>query len=207
MLSSPSVTLFYEGALLGLSAAAQPGPFQAYLLAQSIRNGAPRTLPVALVPLASDPPLIAVVLVALSQVPASLLRALQIAGGAVVLWLAIGTLRALRRPPAAAAAREPPRGFLRATLLNFTNPNAWIFWSAVGGPALAGAWRAAPLHAAAFLAGFYLLLTGGSAALVLAAGSAGRLGHGLERGLGALSGVALLAFGAWQIAKGLAAAG
>ena len=201
------MTLFYEGALLGLSAAAQPGPFQAYLLAQSLRNGAPRTLPVALVPFASDPPVIAVVLLVLSQVPGSLLRALQIAGGAVVLWLALGTLRALRRPAGAVPAREPPRGFLRATLLNFTNPNAWIFWSAVGGPVLAGAWRAAPLHAAAFLSGFYLLLTAGNAALVLLAGAAGRLGHGLDRGLGALSGVALLAFGAWQIAKGLAAGG
>lgn len=200
--------LFYEGALLGLSAAAQPGPFQAYLLAQSVRNGGRRTLPVALVPFASDPPVIAAVLVALAQVPAPLLRALQLAGGGVVLWLAVATLRGLRRPPGdAPPARAPPRGFLRATLVNFTNPNAWIFWSAVGGPVLAGAWRAAPLHALAFLAGFYLLLTGGNAALVLAAGSAARLGRGLDRALAGVSGVALLAFGAWQIAKGLSGGG
>ena len=61
--------LFVEGAALGFSAAAQPGPLQAYLLAQSVRNGSARTLPVALVPLATDPPLIAVVLAVLAQVP------------------------------------------------------------------------------------------------------------------------------------------
>lgn len=201
------MTIFYEGALLGLSAAASPGPFQAYVLTQSLRNGAPRTLPVALVPLVSDPPVIAAVLLALSQVPAGLLQALQVACGLVVLWLAFSTLRALWRPPAAGAGREPPRGFLRAALLNFTNPNAWIFWSAVGGPVLAGAWRASPGRAGAFLAGFYLLLTGGNAALVLAAGSAARLGRGLDRGLAAVSGVALVAFGLWQLGKGLSGAG
>ncbi len=200
------MSILYQGALLGLSAAASPGPFQAYLLAQSLRNGAPRTLPVALVPLVSDPPVIAAVLVALSQVPGRLLEALQLVSGAVVLWLALATLRALWRPPAP-RAHEPPRGFLRAALLNFTNPNAWIFWSVVGGPLLVAAWRRAPLEAAAFLAGFYLLLTGGNAALILAAGSAGRLGHGLDRGLGAVSGLALLAFGAWQIARAISAMG
>jgi threonine/homoserine/homoserine lactone efflux protein len=200
------VSIVYQGALLGLSAAASPGPFQAYLLAQSLRSGAPRTLPVALVPLVSDPPVIVATLVALSSLPARLLDGLELASAAVVLWLAATTLRALWRPPPA-REREPPRGFLRAALLNFTNPNAWIFWSAVGGPVLAGAWRRAPLEAAAFLAGFYLLLTCGNAALVLLAGNARRLGHGLDRGLGAVSGLALLAFGAWQLARGLSALG
>ena len=66
MYASPSVTLFLTGAVLGFSAAAQPGPFQAYLLAQSAKNGAARTMPVALVPFVSDPIVIAVVLAILS---------------------------------------------------------------------------------------------------------------------------------------------
>ncbi|GAO04673.1 LysE family translocator [Anaeromyxobacter sp. PSR-1] len=197
------MTLFAQGALLGLSAAAQPGPYQAYLLAQSLRNGAVRTLPVVLVPLTSDPPVIAAVLVALAQVPAGLLRALQLLGGAVVLWLAFTALRGLRAPPAAPEAKAPPRGFWRAVLLNFTNPNAWIFWSAVGGPVLAAAWRDGPGDAGGFLAGFYAFLLGGNAALVAAAGGLGRLGPRTQRALTAVSGLALLAFGLWQLAKGL----
>jgi threonine/homoserine/homoserine lactone efflux protein len=192
------VKLFLEGALLGLWAALSPGPFQAYLLAQSIRNGAARTLPVAVVPLTSDPPVIAVVLLALSQVPAGLLRALGAVGGAVVLFLAATTLRGALRPSAAEAA-APPRGFVRAALLNFTNPNAWIFWSAVGGPVLATAWRERPALGLAFLAGFYVLLTAGNGALVLVAGGAARLGPRFQRALAAVSGMALLGFGAWQL--------
>lgn len=192
--------LFLEGALLGLYGSLSPGPLQAYLLAQSVRNGAVRALPIALVPLASDPPVIAAVLAALAQVPAGLLRALQLVGGAVVLWLAASTLRGAIRP-APVAAREPPRGFLRGALLNFTNPNAWIFWSAVGGPTLAAAWRVRPAEALAFLGGFYALLTAGNAGLVAVAGSAARLGPRFQRALAGVSGIALLGFGAWQLGK------
>jgi threonine/homoserine/homoserine lactone efflux protein len=196
------VTLFLSGATLGVSAAAQPGPYQAYLLAQSLRNGAPRTLPVALVPFVSDPAVIAVVLVILSRLPAGLLRGLQILGGAVVLWLAAATLRAARSG-VATEGRAPPRGFLRATLVNLTNPNAWMFWSLVGGPVLADAWRVAPPRALAFLFGFYAFLTGGNVALVWLASAASRLGPRFTRAVGILSGVALLAFGVWQLGRGL----
>ncbi len=197
--------LLLRGLALGLAAAAQPGPFQAYLLAQSLRNGAARTLSVALVPLASDPPVIAVVLAVLSQVPPGLLRALQIGGGVVVLWLAVGALRAAAAAPSAAAI-VPPRGFLRAAILNFTNPNAWIFWSLVGGPIVAEAWRADPGRALAFLGGFYLFLVGGNVLLVLAAGQAGRLGPRLGKALGLASGVVLAGFGLLQLTRGIAGA-
>lgn len=199
------VALFLRGLALGFGASAQPGPFQAYLLAQSLRNGAPRTLSVALVPLVSDPPVIAVVLAVLAQVPAGFLRALQIGGGAVVLWLGVGALRAAKaaRPQ---EERAPPRGFLRAALVNLTNPNAWIFWSLVGGPILAEAWRAGPARGLAFLAGFYLFLVGGNLLLVLLAGQARRLGDRFTRGLGLASGIVLAGFGLLQVGRGIAGA-
>lgn len=195
--------LFLEGAWLGLSAAAAPGPLQAYLLAQSVRNGAARTLPVACAPLATDPPLIAIVLAVLAQLPPGFLRALGIVGGLVVLWLGAGALRAARAPPAPPAARPPPSGFARALLVNFTNPNAWLWWSTAAGPILAAAWRASPLSAAAFLAGFYLLLLGGNALFVLLAARLAGAGPGVARALGAVSGVALLLFGGWRLARGV----
>jgi threonine/homoserine/homoserine lactone efflux protein len=202
------VALFLEGAALGFSAAAQPGPLQAYLLSQSARNGARRTLPVALVPLVTDPPLIAVVLAVLAQVPAGLVRVIGIAGGALVLWLGVGALRSARRTAAAPqAVRPPPTGFVRGLLVNLTNPNAWLYWSLAAGPILADAWRASPLGAGAFLAGFYLLLLGGNVAFVVLAGRAARSRPALARALGIASGVALVGFGAWRIVSGLAGSG
>jgi threonine/homoserine/homoserine lactone efflux protein len=197
--------LFLEGAALGFSAAAQPGPLQAYLLAQAARNGTARTLPVALVPLATDPPLIAVVLAVLAQVPPGFVRVLGVGGGALVVWLGVGALRAVRAP-APSSGRAPPAGFLRGMLVNLTNPNAWLFWSLAAGPILASAWRASPARAVAFLAGFYLLLCGGNLAFVLLAGRAARVGPGLARALAVASGVALVAFGVWRVANGILAA-
>jgi len=199
------LALAAQGALLGLSAAAQPGPFQGYLVAQAIRNGAARSLPLALVPFLSDPPVIAVVLLVLGQVPDDLVRWLGLMGGAVVLWLGVGTLRAAVAAPAVPDhdAAAPPRGLLRATLVNLTNPNAWLFWSLVGGPILTGAWRVSPLRGLTFLAGFYALLTGGNVALVLLAGRAAAAGPRLARTLGVASGLALLVFGVWQVVRAL----
>jgi threonine/homoserine/homoserine lactone efflux protein len=201
------VAIFLEGAALGFSAAAQPGPLQAYLLAQSVRNGAARTLPVALVPLVTDPPLIAVVLAVLAQVPPGLVRALGVAGGALVVWLGVGALRAARARAPAGAARAPEVGFVRGMLVNVLNPNAWLWWSLAAGPILAAAWRASPARAAAFLAGFYLLLVGGNVAFVLLAGRAARAGPRLARALALASGVALVLFGAWRIAMGVVGTG
>jgi threonine/homoserine/homoserine lactone efflux protein len=197
------VTIFLEGAWLGLSAAAAPGPLQAYLLAQSVRNGAARTLPVACVPLVTDPPLIAVVLAVLAQVPAGFVRALGVLGGAVVLWLGAGALRAAWAPPARAEGRAPPAGFVRAMAVNFTNPNAWLWWSGAAGPILVSAWHASPWDAASFLAGFYLLLIGGNLTFVLLASRLAGAGPRVARGLGLLSGAALVLFGAWRLARGL----
>jgi threonine/homoserine/homoserine lactone efflux protein len=197
------MAIFLDGAALGFSAAAQPGPLQAYLLAQSVRNGAARTLPVAFVPLVTDPPLIAVVLAVLSQVPAGLVRALGIAGGALVVWLGVGALRAARAPAAEAPARPPPAGFVRGMLVNVLNPNAWLWWSLAAGPILADAWRAAPSRAFLVLVGFYLLLVGGNVAFVLLAGRAARAGPRLARALALASGAALVLFGAWRVVAGM----
>jgi len=194
---------------LGFSAAASPGPFQAFLLAQALANGALRSLPLALAPLASDGPIIALMLLVLARAPEGFLRVLQILGGLLLIWIAGGTFRALRAPasPAAPAppAERPARGFAKAVAMNALSPGPWVFWSTVSGPILVESWRASPASAASFLAGFYLLLCGGNMALVLLFSSARRLGPGPARVLTAASASVLLGFGVWQIARGIAA--
>src|SRR5512145_1796015 len=118
------MTPLVQGATLGLSGALSPGPLQAYMLAQAAKRGPWRTLPIALVPLVTDPVIIATVLLVLSRMPDGLLRALRVGGGAFVIWLGVNALRSLGRPPDAAPVREPPVGFVRAAFVNVTNPNA-----------------------------------------------------------------------------------
>jgi threonine/homoserine/homoserine lactone efflux protein len=196
------IALLLQGGGLGLSAAATPGPFQAVLVAESLRRGPIRSAPLALVPVASDAPVILVVTVALTQVPGGLLRALSAVGGAVLLWLGAAALGvAWRGEVSAGAGPGAPRGFARAVVVNVTNPNVWIFWGAVGGPILASAWRGATPGALAFLAAFYACLTAGNLALLALAGGLARLGPRASRALGLASGAALVGFGCWQLWK------
>lgn len=191
-----------QAAALGFSAAASPGPFQALLLERAAAAGPRRALRLALVPLCSDPPVVLACLFALSGLPPGLLTALQLLGGALLCWMGAGALRDLLRPAAAGAApAEALRGagFWRAALVNLLNPNAWLFWSLVGGPLLAAALRRGAGEAAAFLAAFYLPLTATNAALVAAFGAVGRLGPRAARGLGGISAVAFLALGLAQL--------
>jgi arginine exporter protein ArgO len=83
-----------QGIGYGLAAASQPGPFQTYIISQTLTRGWKRTLPAAFAPLISDGPIIFVCLLVLSQVPAWWQRSLYIIGGLFSfglyqLWLGI----------------------------------------------------------------------------------------------------------------------
>jgi threonine/homoserine/homoserine lactone efflux protein len=197
-------SLFTQGVTLGFSAAASPGPFQAFLLARASRAGIRRTLPLSLAPLVSDVPIVALVLLALSRVPEGFLRALEVAGGALLLWLARGSWRTTGE----AGPSAPPAGggagpFLQAVLVNATGPGPWIFWSTVCGPILSEAWRGGAAGAIAFLLGFYGMLVGGKAALVAVFGLAGRIGPRTARGLGLASATVMAGMGVLQLWRGL----
>ncbi len=198
-------SLFTQGVTLGFSAAAAPGPFQAFLFSEASRRGVRRTLPLALAPLLSDGPVVAVVLLLLARVPEGFLRALEVGGGAFLLWLARGAWVTAGEREGGATPAGPGTGgaFWRAAVVNAAGPGPWIFWSAVCGPILVGAWRDGALPALAFLSGFYATLVGGKAALVAAFGLAGRIDPRAARLLGLASALAMAAMGAVQLWRGL----
>jgi threonine/homoserine/homoserine lactone efflux protein len=196
-------SLFTQGATLGFSAAASPGPFQAFLLSRAARAGWRRTLPLALAPLVSDVPIVALVLLALTRVPAGLLRGLDVAGGLLLLWLAWRGLFTNGDEGPGPAPAEGRGAFLQAVLVNATGPGPWVFWSTVCGPILAGAWKGSPAGALAFLLGFYGMLVGGKAAIVAAFGLAGRIGPRAARALALASAAAMAVMGALQLWRGL----
>lgn len=198
-------SFFTQGVTLGFSAAASPGPFQAFLFTSASRVGVWRTLPLALAPLVSDGPIVAVILLALTGMPHGFLRGLEVVGGVFLVWLAWGAFRTVG--DAHGRSSRPPEGaagsFLRAAVVNAAGPGPWIFWSTVCGPILIEAWRAAPASGIAFLLGFYLLLVGGKAALVVAFGLAGRIGPRTARGLGLASAALMAGMGALQLWRGI----
>ena len=194
-----------QGIGFGFAAASQPGPFQTYLISQSISRGWRRTLPSALAPLLSDGPIIALCLLVLSQVPVWMEQVLYGVSGVFILYLAWGALRAWRTPPVLDVLEVEdglPMG--KAVVMNMLSPGPYIFWTLVTGPILVAGWRESPAYGLSFIGGFYLTLVGGLATIVLVFGLAARFGAGIKHAMLGVSAIALLLFGLYQLNKAIA---
>jgi threonine/homoserine/homoserine lactone efflux protein len=194
-----------QGIGYGLAAASQPGPFQTYLISQTLTRGWKRTLPAALAPLISDGPIISLCVLVLSQVPAWMTRFLYIAGGLFILYLAYGIYKSYKNFDAQIPAMESEtkQSLFKAVLMNFLSPGPYIFWTLVTGPILLRGWHEAPLNGIGFLAGFYFTLISSLAAIILIFGAAAKLGPKFNRALLGISAIALFFFGLYQLWLGL----
>jgi threonine/homoserine/homoserine lactone efflux protein len=134
-----------QGLSLGLSAAASPGPFQAFIIGQTLKNGWRRTLPAAFAPLISDGPIIALMVLLLTRMPPAVLRAIQIAGALYVLYLGWRTFQAFRQFRPVSVPDATGRTLWQAVAANFLSPGPYIFWSLLAGPILVRGWRQSPL--------------------------------------------------------------
>ena len=195
-----------KGLLLGGWAASQPGPLQAFLLSQTLKNGWRRTIWAAFAPLISDGPILVLVLLILTQMPDWFLTLLRIGGGFFLLYLAWGAYRAFQTTTADVLpeSESTQQGVLKAALMNFLSPNPYIFWGTIAGPILLDAWRETAVNGLAFFFGFYGALIGGFMAFVLLFASAKQLDARLNRILSGISAVALFLFGLYQLWQGLA---
>ena len=200
--------LLLQGLVLGATAAAQPGPFQAFLLSLIARGGWRAALPAAFAPLISDGPILILVLLVLTHMPSWVLAVLQIGGGVFLLYLAGGAWNSFRRGSAIVAggelaiAENVRANIPKAALMNFLSPSPYIFWATVAGPILVEAWRVRPAYGAAFLLGFYAALIGGLILFIVVFAGAGRLDDRVNRALGALSAVGLFGFSIYQLVVG-----
>ena len=194
-----------QGIGYGLAAAAQPGPLQTYLISQTLTRGWRRTLPVALAPLISDGPMVAICLLVLSQVPEWFQRVLYIVGGLFVLYLAYGAYKSWKNFDLQTTQAGPSaqKSVFKAALMNMLNPGPYIYWTLVAGPILIKGWRETPANGIGFVVGFYLTLVGGFAAMVLIFGTAAKLGPKVNRALLGISAIALLGFGLYQLWLGI----
>jgi threonine/homoserine/homoserine lactone efflux protein len=158
---------------IGVALAGAPGPVQAILLAESTRGGIPRGLRA----LAGVHGTFGLLMVSLAlglsvATPSGLvLRSLKVAGGALLVWLAVDGVRSGGQTASANAGRRTPPPEVRGSLAIVLNPGGWLFLGAVGSPLLATAARrggttSAVLAALALVAGaaagdFVIVLLGG----------------------------------------------
>lgn len=162
------------GSGLGLAAGLSPGPLLTLLVAVSIERGFQAGLRVAIAPLLTDAPIVALALLLLKDLPEAFLGGLTLLGGLFVASLGV---KAVRRkdlePPAEEISSTATRDLWQGAVVNFLNPQPWVFWMSVGAPTLVSGWRQNPFDAIGYLAGFYGFIVGSKIALAwLAARSA-----------------------------------
>jgi len=195
-----------QGAVLALSATIMPGPFQAFLLSKALRNGWKRTLPAAFAPVATDGPIIVLVMLVLTRMPQLLVDLQHIAGGLFILYIAKGMMTAFNREvfsePSPAAARK---SFFQAVVINALNPNPYIFWTMVGGPIILSGWRESPGLGIGFIVGFFGTFVIGLSVLIVMFATAGKISPRANTVLRVIAAVILLGFGLYQIGIGIQA--
>ncbi|MBN2085408.1 MAG: LysE family transporter [Anaerolineales bacterium] len=194
-----------QGVTYGFAAAVQPGPLQAYIILQALKNGWRRSIVYALVPLLSDLPIIALVVTVLAFLPAGWVIVLRLAGGVFLIYLAVGAFRTALHPAEETASPEgsPQRGLLPAVAINLLNPNPYLFWSLVAGPILLTGWKESPVFAVAMLAAFYLVMIIVCAVIILVVSIAHRFNPRLRQWLMIASAIGLGIFGAYQLWMGI----
>lgn len=195
------------GVTYGFAAAVQPGPFQTYLISQTLTNGWRRTVPAAFAPLLSDGPIIALVLLLLSRMPDWLVQILQFAGGVFLLYLAFGAFKSWRNfdENKVVQVNTSRQTVFKAAMVNLLNPSPYIGWSLVMGPLLLKGWRETPSNGIALLAGFYTTMILVTLGIMLLFAAARNLGPRVSRALVGVSAIALACFGLYELWLGTGA--
>jgi threonine/homoserine/homoserine lactone efflux protein len=194
-----------QGIGYGFAAAVQPGPFQTYLITQTLSKGWRQALPAALAPLISDGPIILLALAVLSQVPGWFQRFLYTAGGLFIFYLAYSAYVTWRNFDDASVVTPSVirQSIGRAAMINALSPGPYIYWILVTGPILLAGWRQAPVYGIGFLVSFYAAIVLSLSGIIVVFGTARRLGPKVNRLLLGVSAIALAGFGLYQLWLGI----
>lgn len=148
------------GAALGLSAGVAPGPLLALVISETLQHGVKAGVKVALAPVITDLPIIALACVAIAKLSSfhDVLGVLSLAGGLFLVFMGCDTMRPKQLGPASPAAK--PGSLAKGILANALNPNPYLFWFSVGVPTMVKAFQLSSMAPLAFIGGFYTMLVG-----------------------------------------------
>ena len=158
------------GISFGLSASVNPGPSLTLGISRSLRDGARAGMLVALAPLLTDAPIIVAAALLVGSLPPTIFGWLGILGGSYIVSLGVRGWREAWGRQIDLAALSAKRGnnddgswraLFQAMIVNFLNPNPYLFWGTAGAPNLVKAYaQHGMLGGVAFIGGFYVMLVG-----------------------------------------------
>jgi threonine/homoserine/homoserine lactone efflux protein len=182
-------------------AAVQPSPLQAFLFSSVAQKGWKRTLPASMAPLLSDGPIALVVLFFLNRISTQMYGILQAAGGFLLLYFAWAGYRHWKQYAATELNTHGtmPHTLLQAAMVNILNPNPYLGWSLVLGPAFLTAWHQYPMNAVVLIAAFYSTMLVVLACIIFLFGTTRFLSSKGRRVLILVSALILAVMGVYQL--------
>jgi len=193
------------GITFAFAAAVQPGPFQTFIISQTLEKGWRSTIPAAFAPVISDIPILLLILFLLSNVPDQFIFVLRILGGLFLLYLGLNAYFTWKKFDANKEITDDSgkKTLFKAVIVNLLNPAPYLGWSLILGPLFLEGWKIMPMYGFSLIAGFYATLVIMTAGIVILFAFARKLGPKVSKGLIGLSSIALFAFGIYQLWIGI----
>ncbi len=153
-------TILLSGIVFGLSAGLSPGPLLTLLVSQTLQYGFKEGIKIAIAPLITDLPIILLTSGILSSLfnIQSLFGIISILGGLFLFYLGYEsiTFQGIKMNP----NQKKPQSFRKGILVNFLNPNPYLFWLSIGTPTILKAAHINPWISILFIFFFYICLIG-----------------------------------------------
>ena len=165
-----AISYLASGLLFGLVAGISPGPLLALVITETIRHDTKTGMLVALAPVITDLPIVALSIFVLSRIASSniVLGIISLAGCAFISYLAYEsiTVKNIESSLKSGGVESLRKGIIT----NFLSPHPYLFWITVGAPTAVKASRFGLASPIFFIAGFYLLLVGSKIVVALLVG-------------------------------------
>jgi threonine/homoserine/homoserine lactone efflux protein len=158
------------GVILGTTAGFAPGPLLALVLNETLLHGWRAGIRVAIAPVITDAPIIALAIFLSIQFSDArlLLGVIALTGGSFVLWMGITSLK--RQASNVVPNDKMPKSLARGIITNALSPHPYLFWLTVGMPILHKATETSAILPMVFILSFYLCLVGAKIVLAVLAG-------------------------------------
>lgn len=166
------MSLLLTALVLGLYAGFSPGPMLTLVLSETLKHGTKAGLQVALSPLVTDLPIIALALLLMNQLAKmhTALGIMSIMGAVVLIWMGYESLKTQPISLSTTVNNIKPASLKKGITVNLLNPHPYIFWITIGAPLIYKAYQQSMGLAVLVLLAFYICLVGAKVLLAIIAG-------------------------------------
>lgn len=154
------IEFFITGTIFGLTAGISPGPLLTLVITETLKHNKKEGIKVALAPLITDIPIVAVtifILVKLSNLNL-ILGTISLFGALFIAYLGYESIKT--KGLEINIQKAQPQSIKKGLIVNALSPHPYLFWLTVGAPITFKAYQTNLIAAISFILAFYVFLVG-----------------------------------------------